>query len=181
MTKNVHLRVFCLQLNELEQEFLLLQSFQLEDMLPEALEEAAFRTDNDGNNVTYRIDVLWYHLCINKIPGTNKSKFENLFKLYKIILCIIHRNAEEESVFSGIRKNLTPQRASLEIDGTLASIINFQLNRTQGEKCYQYNPSEKVISRSKKVNNIVRNSIKSRKRFSTTFSIFILSVASICK
>ena len=51
-------------------------------MPPEALEEAAIRTDNDGNNVTYCIDVLWYHLYINKIPGTNKSKFENLFKLF---------------------------------------------------------------------------------------------------
>ena len=90
-------------------------------MPPEALEEAAIRTDNDGNNVTYCIDALWYHLYINKIPGTSKSKFENLFKLAKIILCIIHSNAEEESVFSRIRKNLTPQRASLEIDGTSAS------------------------------------------------------------
>ena len=39
----------------------------------------------------------------------------------------------------------TPQRPSLELDGTLASIINFQLNRNQGERCYQYKPSEKVI------------------------------------
>ena len=66
-------------------------------------------------------------------------------------MCIIHSNAEEESVFSRTRKNLTLQRASLELDGTLASIINFQLNRNRGERCYQYKPSEKVIPCSKKV------------------------------
>ena len=58
---------------------------------------------------------------------------------------------EEESVFSRIRKNLTLQHASLELDGTLASVINFQWKRGQGEWYYQYKPSEKVISRSKKV------------------------------
>ena len=115
------------------------------------LEEAVIRTDADGNNITYRINVLWYYLSKDNTPRTNKSKFDNLFKLAKVILCIIHRNAEEESAFSRIRKNLTPQRASLELDGTVASIINFQLNRDRGERCYQYNPSEKVTSPSKKV------------------------------
>ena len=38
-----------------------------------------------------------------KILGTLKSKFENLFKLAKVVLCIIHSNAEEESLFSHIK------------------------------------------------------------------------------
>ena len=71
----------------------------------------------------------------------------NLQRLY----CAFHSNTEEKSVFSRIRKNLTPQRAGLELNGTLASITRFQLNNDQGERCYQYKPSEKVISRSKKV------------------------------
>ena len=109
------------------------------------------RTNADGNNITYGIDVLWYYLSKDNIPGTDKSKFDNLFKLAKVILCIINSNAEEKSVFSRIRKNLTPQRAGLELNGTLASITRFQLNNDQGEQCYQYKPSEKVISCSKKV------------------------------
>ena len=95
------------------------------------------RTDAVGNNVTHRINVLWYYLSKDNIPRTNKSKFDKLFKLAKVILCIIYSNAEEESAFSRIRKNLTPQRASLELDGTLGSIINFQLNRDRDERCYQ--------------------------------------------
>ena len=93
------------QLNELEQEFLLLQSITLDDLPNDVLEEAVIRTDADGNNITYRIDVLWYYLSKDNIPGTNKSKFDNLFKLAKVILCINHSNAEEEPVLSRIGKN----------------------------------------------------------------------------
>ena len=66
------------------------------------------------------------------------------------MLCIIHSNAKE-SVFSGVKKYLAPQRASLELDGTLSSILSFQLNQPVGEKYYQNKSSEKVVSRSKKV------------------------------
>ena len=46
------------QLNELEQEFLLLQFITLDDLPNDVLKEAAICTDEDGNNITYRIDVL---------------------------------------------------------------------------------------------------------------------------
>ena len=139
------------ELVEMEQEFMCLQSLELQDFTSQAREEATIRVDEDGDSVTYRIDVLWYHIFLMKVPGSNRSKFHNLFRLVKVILVIIHSNAEEESLFSRVRKNLTAQRASLSLDGTLSSIISFQLNRTQGETCYQYQPSESVISRSKKV------------------------------
>ena len=106
---------------------------------------------DEEHAVVYRIDVLWYHLRLQKIPGTSRSKFHYLFNLVRVVLCIIHCNAEEESVFSRVKKNLTPQHVSLELDRTLSSILSFQLNRPVGEKCYQYKPSEKVVSRSKKV------------------------------
>ena len=86
-----------------------------------------------------------------KIPGTSKSKFENLFKLARVVLCIVHSNAEEESLFSRVKKNLTPQRASLTLDGSLSSIMSFQLNREKNEPCYKYNPSQNVLKRSKEV------------------------------
>ena len=52
---------------------------------------------------------------MTKVAGTNRSKFENLFNMDKVVLVIVHSNAEEESVFTHIRKNLTPQRASLKV------------------------------------------------------------------
>ena len=139
------------QLNELEQEFLLPQTITFDDLPNFVLEEAVICTDGDGNNITYCIAVLWYYISKDNIPVTNKSKFDNLFKLAKVSLCIIHGNVKKESVFSRIGKDLTPRRASLELVGALARIINFQLNSDQGGRCYQYKPSEKVISCSKKV------------------------------
>ena len=90
--------------NELEQEFLLLQSIISDDLPNDVSEEAAIHTDADGSNITYRTDVLRHYLSKDNIPGTNNSKFDNLFKLANVILCIICSNAEEESVFSRITK-----------------------------------------------------------------------------
>ena len=139
------------EINELEQKFIYLQSISLEDFSDAMKDEAAIRVDDEGRNVVYRIDVLWFHLHEMKIAGKNRSKFSNLFKLVRIVLSVVHSNSEQESLFSRVRKNLTAQRASLSLDGILSSIMAFQLNRNQGESCYKYNPSAKVIEQSKKV------------------------------
>ena len=78
---------------EMEEEFLCLQSLELDDLTSQEREEATIRVDEDGDSVTYRIDVLWYYLGLKKIPGSYRSKFPNLFKLVKVILVIIHSNA----------------------------------------------------------------------------------------
>ena len=119
-----------------------MQSVKLQDFTESALDEATIRVDIDGDSKTYRIDILWYYLYMMKIPGTNKSKFENLFKLAKVVLSVVHSNAEEESLLSRVRKNF---------DGTLSSIISFQVNRPQGQRCYKYELSPKVIEKAKKV------------------------------
>ena len=111
----------------MEVEFLLLTSITLDDFEESELDEAAIRTDESGDAKIYRIDILWYYLYIQKITGTGKNKFENLFKLAKVVFAIVHNNAEEESLFSRVRKNLTAERASLQLDGTLSSIISFYI------------------------------------------------------
>lgn len=84
---------------EMEQEFMCLQSLELEDFASQAKEKATIRVDEDGDRVTYRIDVLWYHIFLMKVPGSNRYKFHNLFRQVKVILVIILSNAEE-SLFS---------------------------------------------------------------------------------
>ena len=96
---------------------------------------------------------------MTKILGSNKSKFENFFKLAKVVLSVVHSNAEEESLFSRVRKNLTSQRASLQLDGTLSSIISFQLNRPQGQPCYKYELSPKVIEKQRKLHGSITRHI----------------------
>ena len=80
----------------MEQEFLLLQSITLDDFDSYVKEEACIWVDDEGEGVTYCIDFLWYYLYEMKIPGTSKSKFENLFKLARVVLCIVYSDANEE-------------------------------------------------------------------------------------
>ena len=55
----------------------------LDDFNSYVKEEACTRVDDEGNGVTYYIDVLWYHLYEMKIPSTSKSKFDFLKKISK--------------------------------------------------------------------------------------------------
>ena len=55
------------ELVEMEQELLLLQSITLDNFDSYIKEEACIRVDDEGEGVTYSIDVLWYHLYGMKI------------------------------------------------------------------------------------------------------------------
>ena len=123
------------QLTDMEEESTILQSMDISDFSKEAVNEATIRIDDDRNSKVYRIGMLWYHLFNMKMPGLQTSKFKIMFSLAQVILSIVHSNAEEETLFSRVRKNLTAQRESLALDDTLSSIMTFQLNRDQGETC----------------------------------------------
>ena len=96
-------------MNEIKQEFLLLQTLSLDDFEDYVKEEAGIRTDQSEETVTYRTDILWYFLNEFKVPGTQKSKFGQLLRLPKVFLILVHSNAEDESLFSRVRKNLREQ------------------------------------------------------------------------
>ena len=113
------------QLTDMEEEFTSLQSMDISDFPKEAVNEATIRIDDDRNSKVYRIGMLWYHLFNMKMPGLQTSKFKIMFSLAQVILSIVHSNAEEETLFSRVRKNLTAQRASLALDDTLSSIMTF--------------------------------------------------------
>ena len=62
-------------------------------------EEAVIRIDWSDKNVTYRIDVQWYYLHWKKILRTNKTKYTQFFKVFLLVLPIIHRVWEEGPIF----------------------------------------------------------------------------------
>ncbi len=74
---------------------------------------------------------------------------------------------------------MTPQRASLSLDGTLSSIIAFQLNRAQGEPCYKYKPSDQVLKRSKEVTWEYNK--EHSKNINITLCLFLQKINSILK
>lgn len=91
----------------------------------------------------YRLDSIWHHL---KAPD-HSYRFHRLSQVAKLVLVIPHSNAQEERVFSMIRKNKTAFRPNLDPKGTLSSIITVKLGST--EKPHQYEPSKEVLKRAK--------------------------------
>ena len=130
-----------MQFSEMEQEFVQLVMIDLNVFPPSVLEEATIKVDKeDDSQKVYQIDVLWWYLHELRIPGTSISRFKHLFKLAKLLLTVVHSNAVEELLFSRVRRNVTAYRSSLSLDGSLSSIITFQMNR-EGEKCFKCCPS----------------------------------------
>ena len=140
-----------MQFSEMEVEFVQLAVIDLNVFPPSVLEEAAIKVDKEGDSQkVYRIDVLWWYLHELKIPGTSISRFKHLFKLAKLLLTVVHSNAVEKSLFSRVRKNLTAYRTNLSLDGSLISIITFQMNRER-EKCFEYCPSNNYYKKLRKL------------------------------
>ena len=48
-----------------------------------------------------------------------------------------------------MRKSLTQYRDSLSLDGSLSSIIKFEMNRPANETCYEYSPRDSVLKKAR--------------------------------
>ena len=63
-------------------------------------------------------------------------------------MTIPHSNAGEERIFSLSNKNKTPSRSSLNLDGSLSSLISV---KTHIERPLQWKPSASLLENAKKV------------------------------
>ena len=90
-----------------------------------------------------RVDCLWGYLRGKKEPGTHILAFSELFRVAEVIMTIPHSNAGEEQIFSLINKNKTPSRSSLQIEGTVSSLI------THIEDPLKWEPSQAILEKAK--------------------------------
>ena len=129
----------------LEEEFL---DYQLMDKheIPQMVWESALSSQDKGHEY-YRFDVLWAYLSSAKSPD-GMFRFSRLAAVAKLVLVLPHSNAEEERVFSMVRKNKTPFRPNLKIDGTLQNILTVKL--ANSEPCHEYDPSKSILKSAKK-------------------------------
>lgn len=110
--------------------------------IPKKIWDEAKITDGDAEY--YRMDIIWgYILKMQNVDYT--LRFKQLAKVVESVLVLPHSNAAEERVFSMIRKSKTTFRSSLEIEGTLSSIITVKLATDQN-----FVPPPDVLSRAKK-------------------------------
>ena len=131
-----------LNMDRLSEQYLAYQLL-VEDDIPSSVREA---TGIDSEH-PYRVDLLWAYLKDVKKPGTREYEFDLIFKVAEAVMTIPHSNAGEERIFSLINKNKTPSRSSLNLDGTLSSLITV---KTHIEKPLEWKPSASILESAKK-------------------------------
>ena len=135
------------ELDFLFEEFIDFQLLQPNDISPTVWEKATVTVDEDKHVIGHRMDIIWHHLSTMKAPdGT--LRFSRLCQVAKLVMVIPHSNAEEERIFSMVRKNKTSFRPSLDPKGTLSSILTIKLAST-GETSQCYEPSKEVLRKAK--------------------------------
>ena len=105
---------------------------------------------NVVKNKDYRMDKIWGNIGHLQSPGSEGvRRFTLLTKVASIPLAVPHSNADEERIFSSVRKDKTDFLSSMELDRTLSSLLICPLNN-EGD-CLSYEPSSSVVVKSKKV------------------------------
>lgn len=135
-------------MTHLGQEFVDYQLLCDSDIPQTIWDKAKVRPTEEGEDAHYRMDVIWHYLSTLK-SGDGRLRFTRLSKVAMLILTIPHSNAEEERVFSMVRKNKTPFRSSLGLDKTLPGLLTVKL-ATQ-EPCHKFEPDPSVVTRAGKV------------------------------
>ncbi len=107
----------------------------------------------EGDSQHCRMDVLWTYLTTLKHPD-GSTVFNKLPKVALLVLTLPHSNAEEERVFSMVSKNKTKFRGSLQMDGSLSSILT--LKCADIEPCHQFDPPRNVLETAKRATMVIQ-------------------------
>ena len=110
-------------IDKLSEELSYYQTLGDEDIGAEAWQAAKVVEeveDHGTETLHYRIDVFWWWYDTNlKLYGSSSVRFKHLTKVAEAVLVLPHSNAEEERLFSIVRKNKTDSRPSLSLEGTM--------------------------------------------------------------
>ena len=129
------------ELDLLSEEFTEYQLLQDTDV-PQNVRDKATVIVEKGQ-AYHRIDVLWHYLSSLR-AADNSYRFPRITGVAKLVLTIPHSNAQEERLFSMVRKNKTAFRPSLDPKGTLSSIL-----AAAKEPTHSFKPTIEVLSKAK--------------------------------
>ena len=135
-----------LDMEKLSEQFLTYQLL-LEEDIPTSVKESVGLEPEDP----FRVDVLWTYLKSIKKPGSHEHEFDLLFRVAEAVMTIPHSNAGEERIFSLINKNETPTQSSMNLDGSLSSLITV---KTHIEQPLEWKPSPSVLEHAKKATKV---------------------------
>ena len=133
------------ELDNLLEEFREYQMLNDTD-IPEDVWRKATVVEEEGGPTYHRMDIIWHYLSTLRAPD-NTLRFARLSNIAMLVLIVPHSNAEEERVFSMVRKNKTCFRPSLDPKGTLSSILTIKL--ADNLPAHSYEPSKEVLKKAK--------------------------------
>ena len=136
------------EFDSLHDEFISYQLLSDDDIPPQVIKEATVTPKlKDGKKEKHLcMDVIWGSLSQSK-SSSEILKFPHLSQVAKLVLTLPHSNADEERVFSPVRKNKTDFRASLDLNRTLSSVITMKMNLD--ESSHQFKPSKNLLKKAK--------------------------------
>ena len=130
--------------DKLSEEF---TDYQLlnDNEVPESVWKSVVVQD-DESCTFYRMDMIWHYLSnLKAVDG--KNRFSRISHVAKLVLVIPHSNAEEERIFSMVRKNKTAFRPNLDPKGTLSSILTIKLGSHQ--PAHVFEPPKSMLKKAK--------------------------------
>ena len=133
------------------------QLLQEEEMPKEIWDKILVHADDDKHY--HRIDMIWSFLSDKKLPDGSPC-FKRLSSISKLILVLSHSNAEEERLFSIVRKNKTAFRPTLDPKGTLSSILIIKF--AGKEPAHQFEPPKELLKKAKSATSVY-NKMHSKK------------------
>ena len=116
-----------------------------DDISKETWDKATVSADED-EKLYRRMDFLWQYISTMKTPN-HTQRFVMLSKIAMLVLVIPHSNAEEERIFSMVRKNKTAFRPSLDPKGTLSTILTIKLGHDKPS--HQFEQTKEVLKKAK--------------------------------
>ena len=134
------------ELDYLSEEFTDYQLLDEETIPDEVRKAATIIDDSEKDTKYYRMDVIWHFLSSLKYSDSC-FRFSRLANVAKLILVLPHSNAQEERVFSMVRKNKTSFRPSLDQKGTLSSILTIKLANIKN--VHSFEPEKETLKKAK--------------------------------
>ncbi len=136
-------------MDTLSEEFVEYQLLRNKDIPSQVWDKASIFIDDD--HTYHRMDVVWNYIGTLKAPD-GRLRFNRLSKVAKLVLVIPHSNAEEERVFSMVRKSKTAFRPSLDPKGMLSNILTIKLSHT--EAAHQFEPNKELLKTAKSATRV---------------------------
>ncbi|PIK39992.1 hypothetical protein BSL78_23160 [Apostichopus japonicus] len=126
------------------------------------VEFAHYQVDDELDMSESTADYFWAQLPQQKDKATGAVKYKHLPRVMLMILTIDHSNAQDERIFSVVRKNATEFRPNLSTEVLSKSLTSKLYWQEAGVPCYKRELNRELLQRCKKATMEYNQSISNK-------------------